>query len=84
MRENVKLIIIGLLSFFSKIFAEQPLQCNLVGPKSATIRLRRSLFCEYDSSVRPVVSKESSVNVSVSLSPKFMDFVSFFMFIKNI
>lgn len=56
--------------------AELDYPCNIVGAKSPTIRLRRHLFCEYERSVRPVLSKDTAVNVSIYIRPILMNFVS--------
>ncbi|NP_001166023.1 nicotinic acetylcholine receptor alpha 9 subunit precursor [Nasonia vitripennis] len=49
--------------------------CNILSAKSPTLRLKRHLFCEYDTSIRPVLSKNTAVNVSVVIRPMLMNFI---------
>lgn len=51
--------------------------CESEAPKTASARLKKHLFCEYDPSIRPVIKKETPVNVTLTITPMFMDFVSF-------
>ncbi|XP_011495908.1 PREDICTED: neuronal acetylcholine receptor subunit alpha-2-like [Ceratosolen solmsi marchali] len=71
----VLVIFIILLNFLIGCRAEGSPECNVIGSKSPSLRLKRHLFCEYDKSIRPVLQKGTAVNVTISLSPKFMDFI---------
>ena len=71
---SVTLIILGLLG----LGCRASLDCNLISPKSPGLRLRRHLFCEYDSTVRPVKDKKTAINVTFSMVLTGMDFVSVF------
>lgn len=50
--------------------------CNEVESKSVDLQLRRHLFCDYDPTIRPILSARSTVNVNVHFIPKSVDFVS--------
>lgn len=78
-------IVFYLLATFAKSSLSLPnLECNLIESKSPTLRLRKHLFCVYDTTVRPVTNKNTSINVTVSLTPKFMDYVSNFLMLMKI
>ncbi|XP_014226825.1 neuronal acetylcholine receptor subunit beta-3-like [Trichogramma pretiosum] len=60
----------------ASIFDRDAPECKILSDKSPELRLKLSLFCKYDKSVRPVISKSTPINVTVGLSPKFMEFDS--------
>ncbi|KAJ8688623.1 hypothetical protein QAD02_024418 [Eretmocerus hayati] len=74
MRKVLIIVLIGIVHRTAHCQEEPSLECNAITPKSPTARLKRHLFCEYDTSIRPVIDKNKPINVSVSLTPKFMDF----------
>ena len=64
------------LGFFANAESNENPECNTVERKSPSLRLKRHLFCQYDKTIRPIIGKEGTINVNVSMSLKYLDFVS--------
>ncbi|XP_034952527.1 neuronal acetylcholine receptor subunit beta-3-like [Chelonus insularis] len=48
--------------------------CNDIESKSSSLRLKRHLFCDYDTNVRPSTDAHSTLNIGVQFIPKFIEF----------
>lgn len=51
--------------------------CKSIENKSKMMKLKRYLFCDYDTTVRPANSHQMVTNVTVKLMPKLLEFVRF-------
>ncbi|KAK2576813.1 hypothetical protein KPH14_005448 [Odynerus spinipes] len=69
------LLLLFTLAYGDYEVREEPesLTCNEIEIKSVTLQLRRHLFCEYMSDVRPVQDHQNATLVSFRLFPKFIE-----------